>query len=101
LLESLFFVLYSDSEVIFGCSLVEFLELVFVVLEWDNVFVPAWEGARDLKRDQLSQPGHVSDLLLFKLKVPVEAPVVEAVFEGKREAAGGFNEHNIIYRHAK
>jgi len=67
-----------------------------VVLEWDNVLVPAGQVTVDLHGHEFCQPGDVLDLLLFQLHERVEAAEVETVFKGLRESLGLFLEHNLI-----
>lgn len=73
---------YNPTQKILACSFGDFLELIVVVLEWNNVLVPAGQSAGDLQSNELSEPGNVGNLLLLQLQVSVETTVVEAFLEG-------------------
>ena len=58
------------------------LELIFVVLEGKDVFVPSGKLARDSNRDEFSEPNDILDFHFLELEVGVEGTVVEAILKG-------------------
>ena len=74
------------------------LKLVSMVLEWDDVLVPAWQVAIDLHGHKLGQPGNVLNFLLLQFEESVETAEVEAVFKGLRESSGCLFEHDLVCR---
>jgi len=67
-----------------------------MVLEGRDVLVPAGQIAAHLHLNQLSQPGHILDLLLLQLQVSEEASNVESAFECDRVATGSLSQHHVI-----
>jgi hypothetical protein len=71
-------------------------QLVFVVLEGEDVFVPAGQLSGDVDGDEFSEPDHVLDLHLSQFEVAVEDSVMEPVLEGVGVALGLSHEHHVI-----
>jgi hypothetical protein len=67
-----------------------------MILEGNNVFVPAGHLTGDTNRDQFGEPNDVTDFHLAKLNISVESGIVESVFECHGVSAGLGQKHNII-----
>ena len=78
-------------------SVVDVGFVVHVVHKGNDDLVPAGEVARGVHDDQLCEPGNIFDLLLLKLKVGVEAAVVELLLEGHREFLRQLLVSHLIY----